>query len=286
MHVNQTDLLLFLEGLLPADRHATVRQHVERCEFCSELLDDLRLVHGAVDDETASVDLPSIQALSDRLYSEALRGRTIPLSPLTPEPILSSISLLAADGIKERPLDVENLYEYYSENPEMILRLMYSRPDNRHWVQLVADDPALVSNVLLRLPELGAELLTTDSGRADLPDSALNQFDTLKWEVKLPDLTFTLDPLAYDPAHTEYSTPIELRTDHDDLMRLTFEGKTEGKLLTVEFLELAGIGVHDRLHVYIQGGTALKLHTLDQSRALSISLQPEMRKLTIRLFKA
>jgi len=284
VHVNVTDLLLFLDGKLSGDRRDVVQGHLAECEFCREFLEGLQDTQVVGESDREPIPPPAMQ-LRDRIYNEALRGRVIPMTPMAPAAPPQEY-LLAADGRPEERPAVECLREYFSESPEMVLRVMRSAPDRRQWVQLVTDDPRQAAHVLLRLPDIQKELLTDSAGRADLSDVADADIEALKWEVKLPDVSFTLDELAYDPDRTEYGGETVLESSRADRVRLRFEGKTEGKLVTLEFLNLVGIDEKDALRVYVIEGTEAHALEAPQAGRASFRLSGSPKSLSIRLFKA
>ena len=285
MHVGDSDLIRYLAGTLPKERQAAVQAHLEQCELCREVIDDLHEFGESSPIDSTTPLPPAARRQRDQIYQDALRGRVIPLSPLVTDPPAEEPYRLAADGLASDRPDVECLQEYFSESPELVLRLMHSRSDNQSWVQLVADDPNLAAHVLLRLPESGQELLTDSSGRADLPKLP-GTTEGLLWEVKMPDVTFTLDSLQYDPEKTEYATETMLESDRHDRVRLHFEGKTEGKQLTLEFLNLVDIADTDHLKVLVVEGTQAHIEDTKGARTASVRLSGSTKALTIRLYKA
>jgi len=286
MHLRRVDIHLLLGRSLPPEQSHAWQSHVDTCEFCRQLLEEVKLELDALEQaQEGALPLKAIQ-LRDMLFDRAVRGMTIGLIPLTEHRITPGHALLAADGTRKRAPQVENVGEYYSANPEMVLRLMRSRPEDRLWVQLIAENPELTSHVLLRLPALGHEFLTDESGCADVPNIADNQLEQLKFEVKLPELNLSLDALQYDPEKSEYSAETILETGHRDRVRVTLEGKTEGHKLTLEFLELAGIDAADTVLAFAIQNDIVHKGTMSGTRAATFALSGTPKSLTIRLFKS
>lgn len=286
MHLNRNSLIMMASGQLSPDQSAATKAHLAECEFCREALKNVRaeLETESSTDQTPPPD--AALALRDRLFAEAIHGSAIPLVPIETEPLPTGPYLLAADGATGQRPAVECLREYCSESPDMVLRLMRSSLEQRHWVQLVADDPDLSAHVLLRLPEMGRELLTDAAGKAELPDFTEAEIKTLKWEVKLPDVSFTLDELAYDPNRTEYAEETVIESARADRVRIRFEGKTEGKQVTLEFLNLVDIGEAEALKVYVIEGSEAHVGDMRAGGSASFRLSGSPKTLTIRLFKA
>ena len=286
MHLTRVDIHLLLGRSLPSEHAHVWQAHIEGCEFCQHLVDEVRQELNALAQGSDCAMPPQALVLRDMLFNRAMRGLKVNLIPLTDPAITLVHTVLAADGPRRRTPQIENVGEYYSANPEMVLRLMRSQPEERLWVQLIAENPALTSHVLLRLPELDCEFLTDESGCANMPNVPDNQLERLKFEVKLPELNLALDTLQYDPEKTEYSAETVLETSHHDRVRVTLEGKTEGHKLTLEFLELAGISSSDPVTAFAIKDNSIQRGTMTGAQTATFELRGDPKALTIRLFKS
>ena len=239
VHPTRETLTAFIEGRLEEAESRRVQSHVNECDFCREFCDDLRLV--AETGSLAEIDnLPtSSERLADRLYRDSLSGLVVNLTSFH-EDAEGRESPLAADNERDADFSDRRAITLYSADPEIVLRLMIGPNPDDNYVQLIADDAALVSHVLLQSPQLGKEFVTDANGRADLGAGPVEFTDEIKWRIKMPDAVFDLAPLKYDPDKPEHSERVTLETDRQDKLEVTFERLTEGKRITLRLLELDG----------------------------------------------
>lgn len=239
IHPNRDTLTAFIEGTLAEPEIGRVQAHVKECDFCAEFCVDLRLIAetGAV----AEIENMQISAerLADRLFRESRRGFVVEFAPLGESGGAPDLPM-AADNKRDADSDDRHAITLFSADPEIVLRLMSGPNPDDNYVQLIADDSALVSHVLLQSPQLGKEFVTDSNGRADLGAEPLKFTDEVKWQIKMPDAVFDLAPLKYDPDKSEHAEKVTLETDRRDKLEVTFERLTEGKRITLRLLELDG----------------------------------------------
>jgi hypothetical protein len=108
------------------------------------------------------------------------------------------------------------------------------------YLQLISDDPAISSNALVQVPKLNREYVADSRGQAAIDITDIDMGEELNWQIKMPDAVFSLQPLKYEPDRTEYCEEVILTTKNNDRIRVTFEGKSQGKNISVEILELDG----------------------------------------------
>ncbi|RKX23865.1 MAG: hypothetical protein DRP47_12200 [Candidatus Zixiibacteriota bacterium] len=239
MHPSQKELSQFVEGKLNPQSASRIEKHIEICEFCRDFINDYRLNAKLLAETAAETVPPEAMAHAERLYNQAITGRTIPITTLLERESQASTAL-AADGDKEFSPSVQNLMTLCSEDPEIVLRVMRDHSQNQDYLQLISDNPLMTANVLVQIPELSLQYVTNSDGKAELDKTFDDSIEKLKWQIKLPDVVYDLEPLVYDPDKTEYAEDVELKTDRDDRIRVTFEGKTEGKQISIEILALDG----------------------------------------------
>jgi len=222
--------------------------------------------------------------LADRLYKDALAGKIISL-----EPLLSEVSApplhLAADGDKEFTPHVQNLTTLCSESPEIILRVMRDLDKGQDYLQLISDNPALSARVMVQIPELKREFITDDNGQATLESGLPDAPEKLTWQIKMPEAVFSLEPLVYDPDKTEYAEDIILETQRKDKIKVTFEGKTEGKQISIRILELDGRTDFGRVKVSVSQQNVSVFKDVERNERLSFDLIDANDKINIRLFQ-
>lgn len=238
MHPDRKELIKLATGTLPIPQLQILQQHISSCEFCKELLAELR---DALD-VPVTVDLGFDATMTNRA-GEVLFRRSIRPDPIQlrwmPSAEPGGTVVLAADGHTKAEPSVKTLATYFCEDPELVLQ--YIRDDFRDetFLQLVADDPSAVSNVLLR-PSVGDEFYLTDQfGRAEIVTSPDCPFPDLKWSVKSVDVTFELSVLQ-ETGGDEIAREAVLETPARDRIRVRLTGNGENRQLQIEILELDG----------------------------------------------
>jgi len=284
VHPSAKELRRFIENRLDEPSAGRVREHLGECEFCREFCDSYQLFLDSIG-QTSKEGLPAKAfQLADRLYKDALAGKIISL-----EPLLSEVSAppfrLAADGEKEFAPHVQNLTTLCSESPEIILRVMRDLDKGQDYLQLISDDPALSARVMVQIPELKREFITDDNGQATLESGLPNAPEKLTWQIKMPEAVFSLEPLVYDPDKTEYAEDIILETQRKDKIKVTFEGKTEGKQISIRILELDGRTNFGRVKVSVSQQNVSVFKDVKRNELLSFDLIDANDKINIRLFQ-
>ncbi len=284
MHPSGKELKRFIENRLDELSARRIKEHLKQCEFCREFVENYRLFGQSLDDAAEESIPPEALQLADRLYSDALAGRIISLEPLfskASEPKLH----LAADGEKEFRPRVQNLTTLYSENPEVIMRVMRDLDSGEDYLQLISDDPAFSAHVMVQVPELKRELITDDSGQAMLESGFLEVPEKLTWQIKMPEAVFSLEPLVYDPNKTEYAKDIVLETERQDKIKVTFEGKTEGKQISIRILELDGKTDFGQVKVSVSQRHASAFKDIKRDESLSFDLVDTKDVIKVRLYQ-
>lgn len=284
MHPTKKELELYAADLLiDAKQREIVGNHIEICEFCREYLENCDLMHKSLDDMAQWELAVKALALADKLYNQALSGQVVQLETLGTEKPEEPL-LMAADGGEKFAPDTVNLATYYSENPELILRIMRDKRKNQDYLQLIGDSPTVVSNVLVQVPEIKLEVFTDSEGMATLADVDTGKLQSYTWQVKMPDAVFDLEPMQYDPEKTEYSKEIVLETEKDDQIQVMFEGKTEGKQISIRIIKLEGKTEFEdiRVHIAQEGKSVMK--RADKTGRISFDLKDFKSRINIRLY--
>ena len=283
LHPPRENLIAFVEKRLEQAEVEQIRQHLEVCEFCREFCDDYHLLYESLRAAEQEELPPEAQALADRLYHAALMGQVIPLQILRPGADEYELPL-AADGEQQAAPLPDGAITLYSEDPEIVLRIMRGPQPDDNYVQLISDDMSLVSHVLIQAPQLGREFVTDEQGRADLGSPPPVLTDDLKWQIKMPDAVFDLEPLTYDPDKTEYSRQVTLQTDRQDRVEITFERKTEGKLITLRVLELDGSEDFGDIKVVVSTPQASRHAQIGDDKTATFAIDDPDSTVNIRLF--
>ncbi len=288
MHPPANRIRKFVEDNIDDARtRQEIAHHLDTCEFCAEIADEHRLLLESLT-EYRDHPLPEkARLLAERLYADALRGWIIELRPLRVEGAepLKRRQLLAADGEEPSAPRIQNLGTLYSEDPEIVLRIMRNADLQQDYLQLISDQIDLSSHVMVRLPDIDKEFITDQSGRATLSGISAEQITALKWQVKLPDAVFTMETFQYDPDRTEYADEVVLETDRRDRVKVQFEGKAKGKQVSISILELDGRADFGDITVYISQG---ETHHTSESRAgepVTFQLTDIESRINIRLYQ-
>ena len=283
MHPSQRDLRGYCDERLAGAAARQVAGHLEQCEFCREYCEEHRALTQAIDAAAAGTIAALDAHRVEEIHRKTLAGMVVDLAPSIPiapqEP-----ALLAADGGGAAAARLENLGTLYSENPEVVLRIMRDNSRKRDYLQLVSEDENLVSRVLVQVPELDLSVLTDQNGRGDIEWARFEDFTRYGWRVKLPDAEFSLSPLEYDPEKVEYHEETVLETSRGDRLGIRFEGRTEGKRLTVRILAFEGRADFDSVRVVVSQATESVTRNLARTEALDLELSSPDDLIAIRLF--
>ncbi|MEZ5357699.1 MAG: hypothetical protein R3F48_02640 [Candidatus Zixiibacteriota bacterium] len=284
MHPTHHELRMFCTGVLKAEVARRMDDHIRDCGFCAEFCEEYRNLVQAIDRVDISACNDAAVLIADDLYREAIRGRLVSLLPFRREES-GQPALLAADGVSEVPPRLENIATFFSEDPEMILRLMRDTRRRVDYVQLVSDDPAAVSHVLVEAPEARLSILTDEFGRGNLDRPYDADLSTQHWQIKMPDVEFTLSPFDYHPDRIEYAEDVILETSRKDKVAIRFEGRTAGQHISVRVLELHGTADFGPIRVAVsQQGKSL-ISSASGSDSLYFDLDGADESIQIRLFR-
>ncbi len=261
-----------------------IKEHLDSCELCSKLYNNLVEWKRQLQ-ITEKEKMPArAAALADKLFATAMRGILIRLSSISAKSGTPP-DLLAADGDRPSDLPLQDVSTFISESPEIVLRVIRAGGGEPDKIQLITEDRALSSNVLVQAPELDCEFLTDLEGCAELSAPGVNTYDAVKWQIKLPDAVFSLEPLDYDPDKTESVLETVLESDQHDRIKVRMEQKAEGKLLQIEILELNGSEDFGDVNVVITHGGELAKNTGTPNQAITFTLPDKNAGIGIRLFQ-
>lgn len=272
---------------MEANEVARAEEHLDQCEFCRELADRHRLYRDNVE-AAAAEQLPDrARVLADDIFRDSLKGAIVNLRPhlANNESGNELLALrLAADGEDKTSFPTTSVHTLFSENPELVLRITHDRETRKGQLQLLAKEPELAAHVLINVPELNLDLITDEDGHAVLDGIDLESLEGLSWQVKLPAATFTLEALVYDKNKTEYAKEVVLETDRDDRVRVTFEGKTEGKQISIEILALDGSSDFGEITVALMQGETSQTSATSPQQPVTFVLDDPAAVICIRLF--
>jgi len=226
-----------------------------------------------------------LQEFHDHVHDIALRTSTIELRPLLDRSPESPVYHMAADGVQDKNSVVCSIATLCSESPEVILRVMRDTGKGSDYIQVAAEEPGLAAHVMVQVPELGKEFITDADGRAAIDLGEVENIEELKWQIKMPEVVFALEPLRYDPEMVEYSEDVTLETDRHDRIEVHFEGKTMGKLLTFRVVALDGKSSFGPIRVSITQGDRSHLQSVESGKPVEFSLIDGNTPINIRLYQ-
>ena len=106
MHPVREDIDRYLRGGLESSHKEQVEQHLRDCDFCREMVDNLKLQLRFASDSLAG-DLPqNLEEAAGRVFRQSLRGLIINLI-LLERPLSGRPALMAADSQLRRTREVE-----------------------------------------------------------------------------------------------------------------------------------------------------------------------------------
>ncbi|MBN1212178.1 MAG: hypothetical protein JXA92_06325, partial [candidate division Zixibacteria bacterium] len=198
MHFSKKEIELFVNNELTDDRKCLeIKTHLEECEFCREYFDNYRLYIDSLKQAETEPLPPEAEVLANKLQRAASQRNIIDLVPLIEQ--AGQETYLAADGESEKQPDITSLATFFSEDPELVLRVMRDNDKKRDYLQLIGEDTELISHALIQIPDIDFEHITDETGRVELEKPLAGDISRLKWQVKMPEAVFDLEPLQYDP---------------------------------------------------------------------------------------
>ena len=287
MHPTRQELIKYADkGISGSNKQAEIVAHIEKCEFCTELISNYRIMRQAEQETELSHQLPqNMLNLANRLFMDSLRGRIIELNRLTDQNATADSSLIAAHGVDSEPSGVKCIATLYSENPELVMRLMQDPSRKNNYLHLIADTSELTDHVLVQIPEYKREFVTDENGMADIDLADIRNIGAAVWQIKMPDAVFELEEIKYEPEKIEYSHEQLLETDRGDKIKIRLEGRTESKLLSIEVLELAGQDNIGEVTACVTSRTDSALKSIPLKKPVSFGAVDADSTIHIRLYK-
>jgi hypothetical protein len=143
-----------------------------------------------------------------------------------------------------------------SADQRLLLRAVRDPRTREVWLYLVAEDPSVYQNALVRPFNLRQEFLADSEGRINLGAIDWPDKTALNAEVHLPKVSFRLAPLE-DVASKENS--VELTSAHGERIRVTFSGEGRNRRLTISVLDIPGLGSEQAVRVAVRAGAETRL---------------------------
>jgi len=281
LHPDRDDIKGLVVGALSGEAKRQLEEHMASCEFCREFAEDYRLQIESLKQAGQQPPPTGLDKLKERLWQQTAGIKMIRLSELKPQ--TAPASRLAADGRASRPR-WQHLRTFYSESPEVVLRLMRDNEESRDYLQVIADDSSLYSFVAVDMPGGDVRLVTDENGCADIQPGLLDKAGDAAWQIRLPDAVFLLETLDYDPDKTESVKETILSTENDDKIRVVFEKKTEGKKISIEILQLDGRTDFDQVQVVLTADDTVNCWKATPKLGRTVTVTDKIKTINLRLF--
>ena len=174
----------------------------------------------------------------------------IKLFPVVDEADLpgASRTRLAAEG--ERETFPATSVMLSSADKELTLRAVRDPHTEETWLFLIADDPGLYRNALVRVFGLEKEYLADPQGRVNLGKIEWPAIDKLTAEVRLPKASFVLAPYVDE---IEGKISVELSSPAGDRLRLSLSGEGGNRRLEIQLLDIPSLGKQSTINVALRG---------------------------------
>lgn len=270
-------------NLADSEMSAKIRAHCVECEFCREYVEEYTAHRDAIKDLMAAPPSPAVVNFLASLEQPERRGLIIDLLSL-PTEAGQQKGYLAADSPVDPHPEMLSIATLYSENPEIVLKMMRNQSDGSRYLQVIAESDELTANVLVCAPAIGAQIATDTHGRAPLPHELSANPGNLLWQVRLPEVTFDLKPLIFNPEKIEYSNATVLETDRGDRIRITFVGKTVGKQIEVELLALDGKTDFAQAKILLVEDRHIELKSIESGARVLFTLPEQAATVNLRIF--
>ncbi|MEW5875442.1 MAG: hypothetical protein AB1752_09700 [Candidatus Zixiibacteriota bacterium] len=287
--------LIRLAGALPGNRQAQsiLEAHVKGCPRCQTRVAEFADWDTAAVASAAEGIPPRAMNFLDRLIPPIPpltptlpipRIRVIPLHPMTPHTSREPVRL-AADGQPAPLAGLQHRATLYSEDPELVLRVMHDPASTCDILHLLGSGEIRPDNVLLQIEEPSLEFVTDADGRVVIPGGQLPDPAGLKWHVRLPDAAFLLHPLTTDVAAGREGAETELETEDKSRIAVALSKTPDGLNLRVRLVRIEGHKNLERVRLVISQKNAAA-HVIESTASdptLVRGLSPE-HWINIRIF--
>lgn len=276
MHPSRDELSRFV-SLTRAGQaiDASVRAHVQDCEFCREYCDNLS--DFLQEEERAYQATIAVDEIVSRLAPLSVFTRIVSLTPL--DEARSREQLLAADSGGADRISGRSIL--VSETQDLVLTIANDPAGQSAQLQVTTAEASAAAFLLLEAPEIGRSFVTDANGRVEIERGIVSDPAQLKWQIRYPDAVFDLQRISDNPDLVRASTETELTTPQGDVVRVRLADHPDGLSVAVRVVALHGRQDFKRARVMLtQPGLALIdeqtvdgtsiFGALDSSQAISL----------------
>jgi len=281
IHPTRNQLEKFVSGALP---DAATSRHIEECEFCRELVERLRSRASSNTALEFSAATSGLHGQAEVHFIVALRGRRIALKVLAHE-VRGTPGLLAADPPPAAQPEAVAVATFFSERPEVVLRLVHDGRVGTGHIQVIADDAALYDHVLVRLPLRQREFLTDGGGKVEVDGPPLTNAQIDDWELCLPEAVLELTDFVAEQHTAEGSVGTVFQTERGDGIRVKIEEQSGAWMLSAELMTLDGSSQFAPARFYLTTGSTVQAEAAIAGRQARFVLPSVKVPTTLRLFR-
>lgn len=241
--------------------------HLAMCSFCRLLVNERRNFLAGLTQVWNEASRPTV--IEFRLIAGAAQQ-------------LQGSGLLAAKGDSED--STPETATLSSSEQEMLLRVLRDAHSQEVWMYLIAEDPAMYANVIVKPFGEEREYVTDSQGRINLGVIEWPQSNLLKAEVHLPKALFNLSLMKDLP---DERPTIILTTPGGDEIKVAISGKVRQRCLEIELVKLSDFSSEIPLKVAIREtgkDGMLQVRTLASDRASFDNIKA-LDRLEIYLFQ-
>ncbi len=283
MHLNYEDILRFIDHKLEKDKMEYANKHLSDCEYCLELYNQITLTSKKYNEFLNQDYSEELKLINEKFKYHQPRANII-LLQLLPKICADDFPYLAADGIQEENLPIQIISTFISEDPEIVVKLIKDAKLDEEYLLVLSENEENMSNVLIELPQLNRHFMTDKKGKAIIQNLDIDSLSNEKWQVKLPDAVFKLEPFDYNPDKTEETTEVILTTKNNDKLKINFEEKTEGHFLQIQLLELNGKVDIDDIKISLIQDDQIYIEKANSHSVVSFNLKEGSDGINIRIF--
>ncbi|MGB5105322.1 MAG: hypothetical protein WBP29_11915 [Candidatus Zixiibacteriota bacterium] len=280
MHPLYKELDAFVEG---RQVDPAIIDHINNCEFCRTYCERWKLLLDSVD----STKIPAqadLDAAAEKIFAAQPPAKIINLTSMTTQR-LPEQRVLAADGGQTGDPELQNLATWFSQEQDIVVRVMRDTLHKVDFLQVIAPNDSLMSHVLVESVDSNHAFVTDEQGRAEFGLRQIEDLASIKWQIKLPEASFQLKQLSYDPEHIESQADTILTSPGGDKVSVKLVRKTEGKEIIVRVLALDGNEKYQKARVAIISKSGTEIKSIHPNDALRFILVGPDTEIDLRIFE-
>ncbi len=280
MHPLREELNRFVEGQETAQ---SILAHIRDCEFCGLYCERYELLLSEID-SAEIVNREDLSEIASSIFTGKSSPNIIHLSPFHRSP-LPGQRLLAADGERTNEPVLQNLATWFSQEQDIVVRVMRDTEHAVDFLQVIAPDESLMSHVLIESADAHLTYVTDGQGKVEFKMRQVEDIASIKWQIRLPEAVFRLDALTYDPNRVKSETDTILESPGGDTVSIKLQEKTEGKEIIVRVLALDGNAAYQHARVAITSKSGTEVKPVTPSDTLKFALVDANTEIGIRIFQ-